>query len=198
MVGARGPRSVHLRAGRGARRPRAGGAGDAAAKDRLSAVLLSPPAPRSDPRRRPDHRAAATTCARPASEGPDARRGRAPARPAARAGPRGAARSVAARDDVRLRTARLGGDRARAGRRSTWRRGSSAPAARAPRSESCRSDAKAIATLRTYLEHGSARASSGPRDEPRVFVNQRGAGSRARACTRSSSGTRAPRGWSTG
>src|SRR4029079_4763567 len=42
----RGPRVVPHRPGEGQRRPRAGGTRDAAAQDRLPAVLLPPPAPR--------------------------------------------------------------------------------------------------------------------------------------------------------
>ena len=78
-----------------------------------------------------------------AAAGAQPRRGRAPAR-ARRAGtePRRAARPRAARADVRLRPARLGGDRPRGGRRRPRGRRAARARARARRSGSCRSAAR--------------------------------------------------------
>ena len=78
------PGRVRLRAGRRPRGQAAGRAGDAAAQDRLPALVLPPPAPRADPRPRPDRRAAPAALPRPPAEGAQPRRGAEPARAAAR------------------------------------------------------------------------------------------------------------------
>ena len=86
-----------------------------------------------------------------------------------------AARPRAARGHVRLRAARLRGDRPR-GRRPRPRGGAScAPAARAPRSGSCRSARAAARALGAYLGRGRPQL-VGDRCEARLFVNHRGHG----------------------
>ena len=76
-----------------------GGAGDAAAQDRLPALVLPPPAPRGAARRRPDVAAAPTAPARTPAEGAQPRRGQPAARPADRA-----AAPAALRDRALLET----------------------------------------------------------------------------------------------
>ena len=77
----------------------AGRAGDAAAQDRLPALVLPPSAPRPDPRPRSDRRAAPAALSRPAAEGAQPRRGA-----AACSRSRGASSPAALRDRALLET----------------------------------------------------------------------------------------------
>ena len=104
-----------------------------------------------------------------------ARRGRQAARPAHRLRAARAARPRAARGHVRLRPARLGGDRRSRSATSTSRRACCAPAARAPRSASCRSASAAARALGAYLARGRPKL-VGDHYESRLFVNHRGHG----------------------
>ena len=88
--------------------------------------------------------------------------------------PAARARPGAARADVRLRAARLRGDRPRRGGRGPRGRGSCARAARAPRSGWCRSGRWRREAVGRYLEHGRAALVKG-RPEAHLFVNFRGA-----------------------
>ena len=101
---------------------------------------------------RSDRRPARAAPEPAAAAGAHARRGRAAARAAARHRAGRAARPRAARADVRLRAARLGGDRPRGRATSTSRPASCAPAARAPRSGSCRSAARPTRAVDAYLD----------------------------------------------
>ena len=109
---------------------------------------------------------------------PQPRRGRPAARAAEghRAGR--AARPRAAGADVRLRAARLGGDRPRGSATSTSRPASCAPAARAPRSGSCRSAGGGRRASTPTCERGRPQL-VGDRLESRLFVNHRGGGPHA-------------------
>ena len=104
-----------------------------------------------------------------------ARRGRAAAARAARHRAARAARPRAARADVRVRAARLGGDRPGARATSTSRRACCARAARAPRSGSCRSAARRSRRSRAYCARGRP-ALLGAAAESRLFLNRRGGG----------------------
>ena len=159
----------------GQRRPPAGRARDAAAQDRLPAVLLPPPAPRGGHRARPDLRPARSAPQPEAAAGPHPRRGR----PAARARRR-------ARRPPRCATARCWSSCTPAGcaraRRSTSRSATStcgsrccAPAARAARSASSPSAGRRSPPCASYLERGRP-ALVGLRDERHLFLNQRGSG----------------------
>ncbi len=97
------------------------------------------------------------------------------ARPAARELAGGAARPGAARDDVRLRAARLGGDRARARRQLDLEAGILRARGKGSKERIVPIGSKAIETLEAYLERARPRL-VGLRDEPRVFVNLRGGG----------------------
>ena len=154
---ARRARRVRLRAGRRATSGAAGRAGDAPAQDRLPALVLPPPAPRADDRPRPGRRAARARARRARLPEVLSRDevGRLLAQPRGHdAG--GAARPRAARDDVRVRAARVGGDRARALRARPRGRDPARPgqglegAARPDRQQGDRE-------LRAYLERGRPR-----------------------------------------
>ncbi len=162
--------------GDGERRPV--GAGDAAAQDRLPALVLPPPAPRADHRARPDRRAArrrgrASGCRRCSAATRSTR---------LLAQPQGTS-PAALRDRALLETMYACGLRASEAiglelSELDLEAGSCAPAARAPRSGSCRSAA------RPSQRCGSTSSAARPRlvglrDEPRVFVNLRGAGALA-------------------
>ena len=108
-----GPRRLRLLARRRRRREAAGRARDAAAQGRVPALVPPPPAPPGHPRRRPDGEPARAQAEPAAAARALARRGREAARAAARHRAAGAARPGAARVDVRVRAARVGGDRPR-------------------------------------------------------------------------------------
>ena len=108
-----------------------------------------------------------------AAAGADPRRGGAAAEPAEGYGAGGAARPRAARADVRVRPARVGGDRAAGGRRRPGGPACCGRAARARRSGSCRSAPAAATAVRIYLERGRPGLVEGA-CEPHLFVNFRG------------------------
>ena len=166
---------VRRRARRRARGPAARGARDAAAQDRLPALVLPPPAPH----RRPDRPTRPRTCAR-RSRAASCRRcsaaTRSPSCCASRAGP-SRPRCATARCWRRCTPADCA-RRRRSGSRSatsTSRPASCAPAARAPRSGSCPIGSAAAGALGAYLQRGRPRL-VGDRWEARLFVNQRGGG----------------------
>ena len=182
----------------GTRRPAAGRAGDAAAQDRLPAVLLPPPAPRGGPRGRPDGRPA-RPAGRPApAAGAQPRRGRCACwrrRAATDAG--GAARPRAAGAHVRLRPAGERGDRHARRRRRPRGRGAARPrqglqgAARPDRPRGARRRARLPA-------RAAARSSSAPATRRTCSSTSAAAGSAARGSTRSSRATRPRSGSTTG
>ena len=103
---------------------------------------------------------------------------------------RRAARPRAARADVRLRAARLGGDRPRGRATSTSRPASCAPAARAPRSASCPIGSRGGARARAPTSSAAGPSSSATGSRRGCSSTTAAAGSPARASTRSSSATR--------
>ena len=113
----RRPRGVPLRAGRGRGRAPAGGARHAAAQGGVPALVLPPPAAREGDRARPDRRAARAAQDTAPATGAHARGGREAAERAQGDRARGPARPRAAGGHVRVRSARLRGDRTAGGRR---------------------------------------------------------------------------------
>ena len=107
--------------------------------------------------------------------GAHARRGRAAARAPAGHRARGAARPRAARADVRLRPARLGGDRPRRRATSTSTLGVLRARGKGSKERMVPVGREAVAATKAYLERGRP-SLVGLRDEPRLFVNHRGGG----------------------
>ena len=141
--------------------------------------------------RRPDGASARAEAGPPAAARAQPRRGRRAAAPAARDRAGRAARPRAAGDDVRLRAARLGGDRPRGRRRRPRGRASCAPAARAPRSGSSRSGPPPP-TRSPPTCSAAARGSSAIAGRRACSSTSAAPASPARGSTRSSSATRRP------
>ena len=191
------PQQVRDPAGQRRARPAARGAGDRPAQGRVPALVLPSPAPGGGDRARPDRRPArAQAFAAPAARADPGRGAEAAGRSRGHRA-RGAARPRAAGGDVRVRAARLGGGRPRRDRRRPGRGRPARPrkgiegAARAGRPPGGRR-AAGVSGPRPPEARGRPGRDASVRQPPR------GAASRARACTRSSSATPARPAWPTG